>query len=76
LKLLPVALQKQDGSSEYKETLFELERARTRYRPNQTMNFYVDPQEGYDDFLISLALVVRAAQGLSPREAKGRLRES
>jgi len=69
-------LYKQDGSSEYKETLFELERARTRYRPNQTMNFYVDPQEGHDDFLVSLALVVRAAQGLGPREAKGRLRES
>jgi hypothetical protein len=69
-------LYKQDGSSEYKETLFELERARTRYRPNQTMNFYVDPQEGHDDFLVSLALVVRAAEGLGPREAKGRLRES
>jgi hypothetical protein len=69
-------LYKQDGSPEYKETLFELERARVRYRPNQTMNFYVDPQEGHDDFLMSLALVVQAAKGLSPREAKGRLRES
>jgi len=56
--------------------LFELERARVRYRPNQTMNFYVDPQEGHDDFLVSLALVVQAAKGLSPREAKGWLRES
>jgi hypothetical protein len=69
-------LYKQDGSREYKETLFELERARVRYRPNQTMNFYVDPQEGHDDFLVSLALVGRAAKGLSPREAKGWLRES
>ena len=69
-------LYKQDGSREYKETLYELERARVRYRPNQTMNFYVDPQDGHDDFLVSLALAVRAAQGLSPREAKGRLRES
>jgi len=69
-------LYKQDGSREYKETLFELERARALYRPNQTMNFYVDPQEGHDDFLMSLALVVQAAKGLSPREAKGRLRES
>jgi len=69
-------LYKQDGSEEYKETLFEMERARARYRPNQTMNFYVDPQEGHDDFLVSLALVVRAARGLGPREAKGRLRES
>jgi hypothetical protein len=69
-------LYKQDGSQEYQETLFELERARARYRPNQTMNFYVDPQEGHDDFLVSLALVVQAAKGLSPREAKGWLRES
>jgi hypothetical protein len=69
-------LYKQDGSVEYKETLFELERARAQYRPNQTMNFYVDPQEGHDDFLVSLALVAQAAKGLSPREAKGWLRES
>ena len=69
-------LYAQDGSREYKETLFELERARVRYRPNQTMNFYVDPQEGHDDFLVSLALVVQAARGLVPREAKGWLREN
>ncbi len=69
-------LYKQDGSMEYKETLFELERAGARYRPNQTMNFYVDPKEGHDDFLVSLALVVRAARGFGPREAKGRLREN
>jgi hypothetical protein len=71
-----IKLYRQDGSREYQETLFELERARVRYRPNQTMNFYVDPQEGHDDFLMSLALVTQAAKGLSPREAKGRLRES
>jgi len=69
-------LYKQDGSREYKETLFELERARVQYRPNQTMNFYVDPQDGHDDFLVSLALVVQATKGLSLREAKGWLRES
>jgi len=69
-------LYRQDGSREYQEALFELERARVRYRPNQTMNFHVDPQEGHDDFLISLALVVQAAKGFSPREAKGWLRES
>jgi hypothetical protein len=69
-------LYKQDGSREYKETLFELERAGTQYRPNQTMNFYVDPQEGHDDFVMSLALLVQAAKGLGPREAKGLFRES
>jgi hypothetical protein len=40
------------------------------------MNFYVDPQQGHDDFLVSLALVVQAAEGLWPREAKGWLREN
>jgi hypothetical protein len=69
-------LYTQDGSQEYQETLFELKRAMARYRPNQTMNFYVDPQEGHDDFLVSLALVVQAAKGFSPREAKGWLWES
>jgi len=69
-------LYKQDSSDEYKETLFELERARAQYRLNQTINFYVDPQEGHDDFLVSLALVVQASRGLGSREAKGRLRES
>jgi hypothetical protein len=69
-------IYEQDGSQEYKETLFEMERARVRYRPNQMMNFYVDPQEGHDDFLVSLALVVQAAKDLSPREARGWVREN
>ncbi|MGQ9545818.1 MAG: hypothetical protein ACUVTR_01440 [Dehalococcoidia bacterium] len=69
-------LYQQDGSGEYQQTLFELEKARVRYRPNRTMNFYVDPQEGHDDFLMSLALVVRAAGSLRPREAKGLVRDS
>ncbi|MCK4702788.1 hypothetical protein KAT55_05475, partial [Candidatus Bathyarchaeota archaeon] len=48
-------LYKQDGSKEYKEAMYQLEKARAQYRPNQTMNFYVDPTEGHDDFLMSLA---------------------
>ena len=68
-------LYRQDGSREYEETLSELGKARAQYRPNQTMSFYVNPQEGHDDFLVSLALVVQAAKGLAPREAKGWLRD-
>lgn len=68
-------LYKQDGSEEYKQLLFQLEKARAQYRPNQTMNFYVDPQEGHDDFLTSLALVVEAAKRFSPRAAKGGTRD-
>jgi len=68
-------LYKGDGSREYQDTIFQLERARAQYRPNQTMNFYVDPSEGHDDFLMSLALTVEGAKDFSPRAAKGGLRD-
>ncbi len=64
-------LYKQDGSEEYKETMFELQKAKAQYRPNQTINFYVDPQEGHDDFLMSLALIATGARDFQPRHAKG-----
>ncbi len=64
-------LYKQDGSHEYREMMFQLEKAKAQYRPNQTMNFYVDPQDGHDDFLMSLALVAEAARDFTPRIAKG-----
>lgn len=60
-----------DGSPEYQEFWSEMEKARNLYRPNQTMNFYVDPTQGHDDFLMSLALLVEAAKQYSPRSAKG-----
>ncbi len=60
-----------DGSAEYQEVCFELEKARSQYRPSQTMNFYVDPSQGHDDFLMSLALLVEAANQYSQRGAKG-----
>jgi len=31
-----------------------------------TMSFFVDPREGHDDFVMSLALCVRAAARLQP----------
>jgi hypothetical protein len=64
-----------DGSEECQEFWQELERAKSTFRPNQTMNFFVDPTQGHDDFLMSLALLVEAARGYSPRRARGRLRE-
>ena len=60
-----------DGSPEYREFWFEMEKAKSHYRPSQTMNFYVDPGEGHDDFLMSLALLVDAGSRYSPRGAKG-----
>ena len=62
-----------DGSQEYREFWSQMERAKSTFRPSQTMNFYVDPAEGHDDFLTSLALLVEASQ-YEPRSARGRLR--
>ena len=60
-----------DGSPEYQEFWSEIEKAKSLYRPNQTMNFSVDPAKGHDDFLMSLALVMEVANNYEPREAKG-----
>ncbi len=68
-------LYKKDGSQAYQETMLQLERARSQYRPNQTMNFYVDPSDGHDDFLMSLALAAEGARDFSPRAAKGGVRD-
>ena len=60
-----------DGTEEYREFWNQLTKARSTFRPNQTMNFYVDPAAGHDDFLSSLALLVEAAR-FTPRTARGR----
>ena len=60
-----------DGSVEYQEFWLQMERAKSHYRPSQTINFYVDPSQGHDDFLMSLALLAEAAQNCSPRKARG-----
>jgi hypothetical protein len=61
-----------DGSVECQKFWMEMEKARSFYRPSQTLSFYVDPSEGHDDFLMSLALVVEAASQYEPRTARGR----
>ena len=68
-------LYKSDDSVQYREMMAELKRAKVNYRANQTMNFFVDPSEGHDDFLSSLALAVYAAKGYKPRIAIGEIRE-
>lgn len=64
-----------DGSLEYRQCRHELERARAVYRANRTMTFFVEPAEGHDDYLTSLALLVNAASDAAPRAARGRVRE-
>ncbi len=62
---------KPDGSEECQVFWEEMENAKSSYRPNQTMNFFVEPCRGHDDFLISLALVNEAGRLYAPRSAKG-----
>ncbi len=65
-----------DGSDEYAEFWRQVELARVAYRANQTMNFFVDPADGHDDYLMSLALTLEASAGRRPRIARGRIRGS
>jgi len=60
-----------DGSDEYRQFWSEMERARSHYRPSQTMDFRVPVEEGHDDFLMSLALLVDAISDYQPRVATG-----
>ncbi len=65
-----------DGSPEYTQFWREMELARVAYRPNQSMNFFVEPSRGHDDYVVSLALALAASRGLGrPRVARGRLRD-
>ena len=48
----------------YNECWQQLRRARYRLPAPETLDFYVDPADGHDDFLISLALLAEAAQSL------------
>lgn len=64
-----------DASPECLRFWQEMEAARVHYRPNRTMNFFVDEADGHDDYLMSLALVVAAAADARPRTARGRVRE-
>ena len=61
-----------DGSAEHQSFWAEVERTRARYRANQTMEFSVAASQGHDDFLMSLALLVKAGEYL-PRTARGRV---
>ncbi len=60
-----------DGSEEYREFWGEIEKAKSVYRAGRTMNFYVEPAQGHDDFLMSLSLLVEAGRGYEERKAKG-----
>ena len=55
------------------ECRVQLERARAAYGERGQMQFSVDPSEGHDDYLMSLALAVHAARDEGgSRTARGR----
>jgi len=66
-------LYRADGSAEYAACRAQLALARAAYGAGHAMRFDVDPAEGRDDYLMSLALAVHAA-GVDggPRVARGR----
>jgi hypothetical protein len=66
-------LYARDASAECDECWRELESAAADYKPNRTLNFYVDPAKGHDDYLMSLALAVEGANRYEPRSAVGRV---
>ena len=47
----------------------------SQYRPSQTMNFYVEPAQGHDNFLMILALLVEAAKSVYPAGGAGKSAE-
>lgn len=65
-------LYRPDGSPDSRTLAREIELARAEYRPNRRLAWHVDPRDGHDDYLMSLALAVEAARDLRPRSARGR----
>ncbi len=61
-----------DGSPEHREFWRQAELARVAYRANRTMNFFVEPADGHDDYVISASLLVLASLGRTRRAATGR----
>ncbi len=62
-------------ATELRECWRQLEVCRAQYATNQTMRFQVDERDGHDDYVISLALTVKASAETGPRPARGRLRD-
>jgi hypothetical protein len=63
------------GSAEYREFWKQVELCRVTYKPNRLMGFGVEPSRGHDDYVMSLALAVEAAEHVqAARVARGRVR--
>lgn len=70
-----LALHADDGSTDLGSCLREMRDCRAGYRINRQV-WWEAPPGGHDDYVASLALCLRAAEGLGPgRVARGRVRE-
>lgn len=57
----------------YEECWSQIRKARYALPAPETINFYVEPSEGHDDFLISLALCAQALEGIVQPAASSRI---
>lgn len=62
-----------DNSAEYREFWHQMEHSRGVYHRNQALDFFVNPSEGHDDYLVSLALLVEAGRLYKPSVATMRM---
>lgn len=60
-----------DGSADAETFWSELKLCRATYLPGQALDFRVEPADGNDDFVASVALCVHAASTVQPRVARG-----
>jgi hypothetical protein len=59
-------MYKPDGSPEWQEFWQQTRSCRYALHANNALNFYVEEKDGHDDFVVSLALCVRAASQAMP----------
>jgi hypothetical protein len=64
-----VQVYRDDGSAEYREFWQQMRATRAKLRANRTLDFFVPEDEGHDDFVMSLALCLRAAGSTPPPAA-------
>ncbi len=64
-----VQMYADDGSPEYREFWAQCRACRREALPGQQMRFFVPAEEGHDDYVMSLALCVRAACLAGPAPA-------
>jgi hypothetical protein len=61
-----------DGSAEWRELWSQARAARYALAAGQRLSFFVPPSAGHDDYIMSMALAVRAASLGAPRRASAR----